>query len=147
MKQFINVALLMGVLSLFALTALPAHAQLVPCQMSAPTAVGQLPQCRAEHLIGIAVRIYNFLLGMMAFVAVLILVWCGIRLFIYQYEEDPDGELKSIKLTIRRALFGIVIIMCAYLLVFTLLRLLGVQSGTTGQGTLRQFLNQFGFPI
>jgi len=103
--------------------------------------------CGVIELIQLAVNIYNFLLGFMAIIAVLILVYCGIRLFLYQFEEKPEAELEAVKLTIRRAIYGMILIICAYLIVFTLLWVLGVQNGPGGAGTVRGFLNSFGFPI
>ena len=151
MKTYLPGLLLLAALC-FSFIPVSVHAQtgLVPCQLSNPTQANPLPKCTVMHLFGLAVRIYNFLLGLMAFIAVLILVISGIRLFLYQYDEKPEAELEAIKLTIRRALFGIVLIICGYLIVYTLLLILGVRDGAIGNEnnpTLRYFLRRFGFNI
>ncbi len=106
--------------SYFLLLTLPVHAQgIVPC-----TGL----DCKLEDIFELLVGIYNFLLGMAGMVALIFLVWGGIQMFIYHYSEHPQEVLSGAKLTVTRAIFGLIIIATAYLVVNTVLVLLGVQN-------------------
>lgn len=88
--------------------------------------------CGVDDLLALPVNIYNYLLGLAALVAMLFIVWGGMRMFYFGYMEDSASELEAAKLTVRRAIGGFVIIATAYLLVATLLYLLGLDRGTEG---------------
>lgn len=100
------------------LFALPAHAQggLVPCSGL---------DCTVSDFFQLFVGIYNFLLGLGAVIAVLMIVVAGVRMLIYYWSEQPEHELDVAKNTLRRAIFGLVIVVTAYLVVNTLLAVLG----------------------
>ncbi len=97
-----------------------AQAPLVPC-----TGLN----CTVDHLFQLLVNVYNFLLSLAALVAMLFIIWGGLRMLYFSYLEDSAGELSDAKLTVRRAIGGFVIIALAYLLVNTTLTLLGVDKG------------------
>lgn len=82
--------------------------------------------CGIADMFQLLVNIYNFLLGMAAIVLMLMLVWSGIQMLIAQYNEQPTSAMENAKLSLRRAVFGFVIIAVAYILVYTLLTVLGV---------------------
>lgn len=88
----------------------------------------KLEVCSVDSIIQLVVNIYNYLLGFSAIVALLFIVWGGIRMIWHGAMESPDQELTSAKQTITRALVGLVIIFAAYALVNTLLVLLGVPA-------------------
>lgn len=106
------------------------HAQnpLVPCSGL---------KCRLSDLFQLLVNIYNFLLGMAAIVAVLMIIVAGVRMLVYYWSEQPKPELEAAKNTLRRAIFGLVIIVTAYLVVNTLLAVLGA-------GSIDTFFTDFG---
>lgn len=122
--------------------AAPVHAQglIAPCdpvprdpnqQQQAPAnpaGGGARETCGIKHIFQTLVNIYNFLLGMAAIVAMLFLIWGGIKMLIYQFDEQPEQFLNDAKLTVSRAVTGLVIVIIAYLIVFTLLSLLGLQE-------------------
>lgn len=103
---------------------------LVPCD-----GLGANP-CTLTSFIQLFVNIYNLLLGLAAIIAVLMLVMAGVRMLVYYWDESPESELEKAKLTIRRAIFGIIIIVAAYLLVNTLLKILGAGDINTFIQTL-----------
>jgi hypothetical protein len=108
-----------------------AQAPLVPCSGL---------NCTVDHLFQLLVNVYNFLLGLAALVAMLFIVWGGLRMLYFSYLEDSAHELESAKLTVRRAIGGFVIIALAYLLVSTTLNLLGVAKS----GPIYELLHRFG---
>lgn len=108
---------------------LTAYAQLLPACNPVP---GQPDSCEVADLFALLVNIYNYLLGLAALVAMLFIVWGGMRMFYFGYMEDSASELEAAKFTVRRAIGGFVIIATAYLLVATLLYLLGLDRGTEG---------------
>ena len=107
--------LLVGLASLLAL-ALPAEAALVPCKGL---------DCEFEDFLRLFVRIFNLLMGLAAIVAALVIVWAGARLASWSLLEQPESELAQAKDTFRRALFGFAVVALAYLLVNTLVVVLG----------------------
>lgn len=102
----------------FLLLALPVHAAIVPCNGL---------DCELSDFFELLVNIYNFLLGMAGMVALIFLIWGGIQMFLYHYFEHPQEILSGAKLTVTRAIFGLIVIATAYLVVNTVLVLLGVQ--------------------
>jgi hypothetical protein len=81
--------------------------------------------CGVKHIIQLLVNIYNLLLGLAAFVATFFIVFGAIRYFYWSFMEDQEGELKNAKLTLGRAITGLVIVACAYLIVNTVITWLG----------------------
>lgn len=111
-------------------------AQLVPQCNPVP---GNANSCTALHLLQLLVNIYNFLLGLAALVAMLFIVWSGIRMFYFGFVEDSSSELGEAKQGLTRAITGVVIVAIAYLVVNTLVILL------TG-GSLTVLFTKFGIP-
>lgn len=110
------------------LFALPAHAKaIVPCSGL---------NCTFSDFFQLFVNIYNFLLGLAAVVAVLLIIFSGVRMLLYYWSEQPEPELEAAKNTLRRAIFGLVIIVTAYLVVNTLLAVLGAGDITTFFGDI-----------
>ncbi|MEX0649883.1 MAG: hypothetical protein WD200_02700 [Candidatus Andersenbacteria bacterium] len=83
-----------------------------------------------SHIFDLLVNIYNYLLALAALVAMLMLVWGGIQMLIFYFDESPVTALEGAKNTIRRAIFGLVIILMAYLIVNTILGALGLSDAT-----------------
>lgn len=109
----------------FTIFAPAADAQIIPCGYEdAPG--GKV--CTIQHLFQLLVNIYNFLLGMAAIVAMLMIIIGGVGMFVYHWFENSDEILKNSKHTVSRAIFGMIVIAAAYVIVNTLLVLLGVQN-------------------
>ncbi len=94
----------------------PVQAALVPC--GGP---GQA-SCTFDDLKVLLVGVYNFLLGGVGLVALLFIVISGLRMFLLPLSDD---ELSSAKSTLKYAIIGIIIVACAYLIVNTMIFLLG----------------------
>lgn len=128
--------LLLFFLLLFSfMSMLPAEAALVGCKKPNPI------DCQASDLLDTVVRIYNWLLGSAAAVAMGMLVFAGIRMLLHYASESPEQELEAAKHTIRRAVTGLFIIAAAYMLVNVLLySVLGLRSdqGKDSVGDLLQ---------
>lgn len=103
---------------------------------------GNPTSCGVNDLFQLLVNIYNFLLGMLAFVAVLFIVFYGVRMIIHYISETPEQDLKDAKLGLTRAIWGIVLIAVAWLIVNTLLVVLGV---STEPGSVGALLKTWGF--
>ncbi|MCE9642837.1 MAG: pilin [Candidatus Andersenbacteria bacterium] len=97
--------------------------------------------CDINDFFKIFVDIFNYLLGMGAIVAFVFLIYGGIKMFLYSVDED---NLAAGKKTVIEALIGLAIILLAYVLINTLLTVLGVTkpadyfngtavSGSTGK--------------
>lgn len=96
--------------------------------------------CTVNDFFALLVNIYNWLLGFAAIVAVLMIIFSGVRMLIYYWAEQPEQELTSAKNTLRRAIFGLVVIITAYLVVATLVfTILGLNAGPVSD-----FLQQLG---
>lgn len=96
------------------------QAQIVPCGFPGG------PKCEVKHFFELIVNIYNVLLGFLAIVAIMVLIWSGVRMLLHQIAEQPEAELTAAKTTFTRAIWGLVIILCAFLIVNTLLIVLQV---------------------
>lgn len=93
--------------------------------------------CTVEKLLELLVNIYNALLGFAALVAMGFIIWGGVQMLLYSFSEQPTSQLESAKLTLRRAIFGFMLVIGAYLIVQTVLFVLGFKFGL---GNLEQFL-------
>lgn len=80
---------------------------------------GRADSCDFQDLVQLVINIYNYLLYFASFVALLMIVWAGVRMLWFSYLENSEEELKSAKLTLTRAIVGLVIIIAAYLIVNT----------------------------
>lgn len=92
--------------------------------------------CTVDHLFILFVMIYNFLLAATALVAMLFVVVGGIRMF---FVAASASEMESAKKTVQNAIIGLVIIAGAYLIVNTLIDVLG-------GGGLRALFRRLGLP-
>ena len=119
-------------ISILAALSVPFRAQaaLINC------GYGNLRDCEIKDLLQLLVSVYNMLLGLAALVAMLMIIYGGVRMFIFHYFEDAPGELKNAKFTVTRAITGLVIVLAAYLIVNTLIALLG-------GGDINRFLRPF----
>ena len=91
--------------------------------------------CGANHIVALIVNIYNWLLGLAALVGVLMIIWAGIQMILVSVFEVSPNELmatplESAKLTLLRAVIGLIIIFLAYIIVNTALALLGVDASS-----------------
>ncbi len=121
LRGFIVCLFVLSIFSVGFLSPVPAHAQLIPCNGI---------DCKVDDLTTLAVNIYNFLLGLAAVVAILIIVLSGVGMLTYHWFENPDQVLQGAKYTLTRAVAGFIIIAMAYLIVNTLLVVvLGVNQG------------------
>lgn len=115
-----------GLLLLFPLIA---SAAIIPNCNPLP---GNDNSCGVDDIFKLLINIYNFLLGMLAFVAVLFIVWAGVQMMIHHLGESPLGgqrsSLENAKYTLTRAIWGIVIVAAAWLLVNTTLVVLGLDK-------------------
>jgi len=130
MQKNIRIAGALVAVAVLLIGALPVYAQtpLVPCSGL---------DCNLGHFFVLFARIYNFLLGLAAVTAVLMIVLSGIRMLTYFWSETPDQDLVNAKNSLRRAVTGFVIIVAAYLIVNTLL------ANILGASPLDFYLNNF----
>jgi len=112
---------------------------LVPCGPKGQTVAGQEDPagCTLKDLFKLLIGIYNFLLGMAGIVAFGLLVYGGIQMLLFSVDEE---KLKSGKSTVTQALIGLTIILLAYIIVNTLLVVLGVADGPAGYFSGAEFL-------
>ncbi len=109
------------------------------CTQQCGGAGSGLPTCGINHLIELLANIYNFLLTLAGLVAMFFIVFGGMRMLYFSYMEDSSQELEAAKFTVRRAIGGFIIIAMAYLLVNTLLSMLGVDESSIAGKLLLQF--------
>lgn len=126
---------------IFAFYIPSVQAAIIPC--------GGL-DCTVDHVIQLLVNIYNFLLGMAAIVAMFFLVVVAIKFIVSgafgSVPIDPTkggGSLADAKKQFQNVIIGFILIACAYLIVNTLLTILGVDR-TSAVG---QLLIQLGFVL
>lgn len=117
LKKTLAVFFLVAVLG----AAWPAQAALLPNCNPIP---GNANSCGVGHIIQLLVNIYNFLLGLAAFVAILAIIGAGVGMLVYHWFENAEQILEGSKLTLTRAVTGFIIIAAAYLIVNTLILLL-----------------------
>lgn len=108
----------------FVIAPLATYAQdgIVPCGPQ------QGNWCELKDLFGLLVSIYNFLLGTAGIVAFGLLIWGGVQMILSSVDEE---KLKNGKTTVTQALIGLVIILLAYVIVNTVLLVLGISGGAT----------------
>lgn len=110
---------------------LSAAAAIVPCGTTANP-----EKCTFQHLVQLVVNIFNLMLGLAGFVAILFIIIAGIRMIWWNFWEESESELSSAKLTLWRAITGLVIIATAYLLINTLIYVLS--GGAKNIGSILQ---------
>ncbi len=135
--KFLNSLLLLLIVS-FSLFAFSAYAidpllpacDPVPGRQQIPTGGGPpLPTCGVKHLLQLVINVYNWMLYFAAMVALLIIIFGGIRMLLYSYWEQPQAELENAKYTVTRAITGLVVIIAAYLIVNTVVIFLTGDAG------------------
>jgi hypothetical protein len=129
---FVIWILIFGIFSL----AFPVHAAILPSCDPVP---GSANSCGVEHIFKLLINIYNFLLGLAAVVAILMIIIGGVGLLVYHYFENAEQILEHSKLTVTRAITGIIIITLAYIIVNTTISLLGFNT-TSAVGQMLQGL-------
>jgi len=104
-----------------------AQAQIIPdCNpLPGQSGSGQQEPCGVKHILQLLINIYNVLLGLAAIVALLFIIWGAVRMFIWSVIEEPESELTAAKRTVTRAVVGFVLVLLAYLMVNTLVVVLG----------------------
>lgn len=109
---------------LFAFLLLPvlAYAQgpIIPCDGI---------HCTVKDLITMLVNIYNLIIGFAGSVALIFIIYGGVRMLYWSYMEEAPRELEDAKRTVSRAVTGFVIVLAAYLIVNTLLSFFGITGG------------------
>lgn len=103
-----------------------ALAALVPCAGTPDD------PCEVADFIGMLVSIYNWLLGFSALVAMIMIVYGGLKMFYWNFMEAKEQELEAAKLTVTRAIFGLIIVAAAYVVVNTVIALLSGNSKSIG---------------
>ena len=99
---------------------------IVPCgPEEGGSSADNVSGCTLDHLFGLFVAVYNFLLGMAGIVALGFLIYGGIQMLMYSVDED---KLASGKKTVIEALIGLAIVALGYIVVNTLLSALGLQG-------------------
>lgn len=78
-------------------------------------------ECTIQHLAGLFVGIFEFLLALAVVLALAVIVWGGFQMVKGWFEEEPEGAYKEGKQTIRRGIWGFVLVLGAFLIVETLL--------------------------
>ncbi len=73
--------------------------------------------CTLLDLVAVPINIFNYLLSAGALVLLLVIIWAGIRMAMYWFNEQPEQELNAAKLTLTRGLVGFVIIVSAILII------------------------------
>lgn len=95
---------------------------------AALAATGLVPcrglDCEFSHLGQLLINIYNFSLGLAGIVAILFVVYGGFLMVYGWTTEQPESTYKEGQLTVRRAIWGLVLIIAAYLVVNTLVRVI-----------------------
>jgi len=94
--------------------------------------------CKLSDLWGVIIKIFNWLLTLAGLIAFLFLVWGAIQMVYGWLAEEPEHTFHEGMLTVRRAIWGLVLIGGAYLVINTLLFVL---TGT--QTDLNTFFQQF----
>lgn len=83
--------------------------------------------CTFSDLGLLLINIFNWLLGLAGLVAFLFIIWGGLQMLLGWFYEEPQNAWTAGKQTIRRAIFGFVLVAAAFFIVNTLLtRILGV---------------------
>lgn len=115
--QFFLVSFLFSVF-FFLMAPLAAQAAIVPC---GPTLPPPDNECTFQHLATLIINIYNYLLGLAGLVAILFVIYGGFLMVYGWLAEQPQSVYQEGVLTVRRALWGLILIAAAYLVVNTLL--------------------------
>lgn len=121
MTQFSKILVLVTCLLLLGPGAAQAAGLLPDCN----PLPGQGDSCGVTHLFELAVNIYNFALGLAALVAFLFIILGGVRMLVAYYGEG-EQNVSAAKATLRNGIVGFVIVLAAFLIVQTLLNLIGV---------------------
>jgi hypothetical protein len=97
------------------------HAQIVPNCNPVP---GNANSCGVKDLFQLLINVYNFFLGLGGLVALLFIIWGGIQM-ILGFVDGGEHSVESGKATVKNGIIGLVILACGYLIVNTVIMLLG----------------------
>lgn len=86
-------------------------------------------ECTPAHLGGLLVGAFELLLSFAVVVALFFIILSGIRMVSAWFAEAPESEYKDAKSSFRQAVFGLILVAGAFLIVETVLALLGVPGG------------------
>jgi hypothetical protein len=89
---------------------------------------GQPNSCGITHIFGLLVNIFDLLLALVGVVFMLVIIWAGFRFFLYQFSEKPEASLEAAKLTLKRGIFGFMIVATTFLVIRVVLVALGVNT-------------------
>lgn len=122
--------LLLAICFLLLPFAADAVFKIVPCN---PLAADRpATACEFEDLGVMIVNIFNRLLELASLVAFLFIIWGGLQMVLGWFYEQPEGAWKDGVMTIRRAIFGFILVAAAFFMVNTVLtRILGVKDVNT----------------
>ncbi|HBE90237.1 MAG: hypothetical protein A3E37_02405 [Candidatus Andersenbacteria bacterium RIFCSPHIGHO2_12_FULL_46_9] len=127
------IGLIVGWGVLYPLTAY-MQAPFVVCTGSPSDAGGS---CKLIDLLAVPVRIFNFLLSGAALVLLAMIIWAGVRMSMYWFNEQPEQELTAAKMTLTRGIVGFAIVAMAILIINILaVTILGLNSGAGIRGLL-----------
>lgn len=121
--------------------ASPAEAQLVPCGRSGGSAAQNAP-CTMCHLVVGINEVMRFILRIMTIVAIAIIFAMGI---LYIVSAGNPGMIGMAKKGITAALIGFAIILAAFLIVNTVIRIISASDFFTGVGDSGVVLTSRGF--
>jgi hypothetical protein len=133
--------LLLNLLLAGLLLPLPAYQQAPFVVCGDPTSGSDAPAlgCRLTDLLEVPARIFNYLLGLAAFVLLGVIIFAGLRMMWFHLSESPQTELENAKNTLTRGIVGFVIVLGTILIVNILLQVLGVSSSSGLAGLLIGF--------
>lgn len=117
LTMFVNTRRKLYVLTLLILVAVApfiAQAAIVPDCDPVP---GNAKSCTIKDLGRLLINIYNFLLGTIGLVAILFIIFGGLRMLYWTFLENSSGELEAAKTTVTRAITGLIIALCAFVIV------------------------------
>jgi len=81
--------------------------------------------CGVIHIIKLLVNIFNTLMYLAAFFAIAFMIFAGLRMLYWSFMENSQTELEGAKSTLTRAVAGLVIVILAYVIVNTVIVLIG----------------------
>lgn len=109
-------------------------ASIVPCS-GVPTEDENgdvVAACTPDNFFDLLVNIFNIILGFLGFGAMLMIVWSGLRMIMANIGGSSQQELQEAKSTLTNAVIGFTIVAASFIIVNTLLAILGVNAGVFG---------------
>lgn len=111
------------------------------CVKSAQCSQAGEDNCTVDHLLILIGNIFNLLISIAGLMAMLLIIWAGLKyimagVIVFNPDERQASAIESAKITLYRAIIGLVIILIAYLVVNTLIVVF-----TDSAGSVDTFLN------